>query len=195
MIRNIVDLKNYLGYTQAAKFIDVVYDDKDKKAKVDEESESALENLKNDKLLRWLPSDDNVTSMEILWKFDNGVDVLKHSSYVDEFCSDFQEKMLRLIDRLAHSQSSVSNDLPPLITELIAHWQEVQRYCNGFVGRSEALNILQQYVTSNDGKPLVITGLTGAGKSALLSKAAGEVRNISQTLPTLKPIISLTIKI
>ena len=171
--RTIVDLENYVSYPQAAKFIDVTYDVLDKKWKVEEDCRTALDAFKNQTLRRWLPEPNNAASFEILWKFEDGVDVKQHAEYVTEMCTAFHNKMKSLVDRVAHAQRSET--LPPLLVEVMAHWQESQRHLDGFVGRRDALNVLRQYVTSNDTKPLVITGPPGAGKTALLSKAAAEV--------------------
>ena len=172
-MRKIVDLENYVSHTQAAKFIDVAYDEVEKKYRVDEDCRTALDVFKNRTLRRWLTVPDNGESFEILWKFEDGVDSVQHGSYVEQFCTAVQDKMKILVDRVAHSQKGPAP--APLLVEVMTHWTEVQRHLEGFVGRTDALNVVRRYVTSNDTKPLVITGPPGAGKTSLLSKVAAEV--------------------
>ena len=176
-MRTIVDLKNYITSKSANRFIDIICEEPDRKVKVDEECELLMESLKNDKLKRWLPSESNTASFEVLWKFDDGIDRVQHSQYIDDFCENFHEKMRNLVDRVAHAQFSPT--LPPLVEDVITHWHVVRDHVTCFVGRSDALRVVRDYVTSNDSKPLVITGPQGSGKTALLSRIAMKVGTVA----------------
>ena len=177
--REIVDLKNYIKHPLASKFIDLRFDDTNRAFEIDPTSFSLLRDLKQRKLATHLPA-DNRHNFSILWRFEEGVSVREHESYIHSLLTRFKVNMTDLIDRFARQQVEVN--LPPIIDEIVQHWLVVRNRTRNFIGREDLLEVVQSYVTSYDTQPLVLFGESGSGKTATMSRAASLVGTREVTL-------------
>ena len=62
----------------------------------------------------------------------------------------------------------------PVDQEAIAHHTFGQERARVFIGRQDLLRRIQQYLDGQDPHPLVVHGVSGSGKSALLAKAVAD---------------------
>lgn len=173
--RTIVDLKNYVNHPLASKFMEITYNERERKLQVDEEADSKLDSLLSEKLVKWLGS-NNISEFSVLWKHDLGIHPELHQGYLDEFCATFDHELRSIIDSTAQAQ--MSEPLPPIVDEVFQHWLAVKNVDVGFTGRQEVLDIMKSYTMSNDRKPLVLFGDSGCGKTSLIAKAAAEVSTV-----------------
>lgn len=64
----------------------------------------------------------------------------------------------------------------PIDREILAHRAFGEQRSHHFVGRKDMLKKIDDYLDSADNHPLVVWGISGLGKSALMAKAAQEAR-------------------
>ncbi|ELU00304.1 hypothetical protein CAPTEDRAFT_145931, partial [Capitella teleta] len=190
--RCIVDLKNYVNHPKASKFMEITYNEREERLRVDEEADKNLNVLLEEKISKWLRM-GNVSNFSVLWKHDVGIHPELHKEYLEEFCSTFELKLKSMIDSTALTQ--MSEPLPQIVDEVFQHWLAIKNCIIHFRGREDILEIIRSYAMSSDHKPLVLHGESGSGKTSLIGKASVEVR-MAQWLPgevvTIARFIGLT---
>ena len=176
LIRNIVDLKNYVNHRTTGQFLELIYGEDENRFKVDREAEIRLQELIENNIEKCLPA-TNVSHFSVLWKQDDGINVQLHKDYLEEVCQTFEEMIRVSVDRMAPS-GSLDDAVNP-DWEIYQHWNVARQHYDRFVGRGELLDVIKAYVLSNDCKPLVLFGNSGVGKTALMAKSAVEVRPVT----------------
>ncbi len=68
-----------------------------------------------------------------------------------------------------------------LTTEIKAHQVFGEDRANGFLGRQDAIESIMAYLSGASPRPLVVHGVSGSGKSALLAEC---VRQATHTFPS-----------
>ena len=173
-MRSIVDLKNYMTYEAALKFIEVKKSQQQGKESVIAVNEKLVQYLKQDIVKHWLPS-ENCTDSEVLWKFNEGIDRKLHKDYLDRFTEKFTSMMIDKIDRL--SDVFNATPLPPMMEEVFQQWHLTQEESSTFCREvhDDVINRIRDYVTGSSEAPLVLFGMEGSGKTAIMAQAAAEV--------------------
>lgn len=174
MLRTITDIKNYISHPTTAQFIDVTLQGKIPKAAIDDDAENQIHNLKTE-LEQLLPK-QNVSAFEVLWRFDDGIDNNIHKDYLHNFTNLLEKQLLNMVDRLSHTY--MKTPLPPIVDEVLQHERRAKEKSRNFIGRDDTMEIIRNYVISNDSKPLVLVGECGSGKSAVIAKSTSEVRQL-----------------
>ena len=117
------------------------------------------------------------------WSDDDGVNAQAHKDYLDEFGGIFESALIRLINQDINSKKLPTikgiptSMLDEVFTEVLEHSHSSANKIGQFRGREEALQSIRDYVTgvSPTGKPLVVCGESGSGRTTLIAKAAQEV--------------------
>jgi len=133
-----------------------------KQGELDRESQDQLDALKQ-KLHDRLGL-ENITTYPARWE-GNGAS----TDHVPRLCVGLYRSLRRLI----HAQIQRHTALPPLEEERLRHQEFAQRRARDFTGQAGPLGEIERYLapTSEPAAPLVVHGVSGSGKSALLAKA------------------------
>lgn len=159
-IANLDDLVNDLPRSAVAGgFID-----RDENGQPDGEAQARLGSLK-DRLRRLLPR--NTFDYEARWNGD-GIS----SDNINRLCEDVFRALSQVVkDEIARIESIDSIDRE--INDHIAFGEDRAKF---FTGRAAALEAIQNYLSDESVRPLVIAGESGSGKSALLARAVEQSR-------------------
>jgi len=114
-------------------------------------------------LVKTLP-DENILELETEFTGDNRLD----GNYLDIFARKFIEYLKRSIK----TQIENIKQIGMLEREKNEHELFMRNITNVFTGRSGVLTKIETYLNSHSIAPLVIYGVSGIGKSALMAKAA-----------------------
>ena len=130
----------------------------------DEDAEARLAELKR-RLRERLG--DHVHEYEATW-----TDAGTSGDHLDRLCADVEASLSRVIldeiDRLEAED--------PLEKELTEHRRFGAERARHFVGRQNVLARIEAHVGDDDPHPLVVSGPSGSGKSALMARAAQDAR-------------------
>jgi len=126
---------------------------------VDLEDRQKQEKLKNN--LRKQLS-DNVHRYTAFWR-----DGEMSDDHLEQLCEDVYDELSKVILNEIERLETID----PLEREISTHEVFGKERARDFVGRSEILKSVADYVNGNDSCPLVIWGSSGSGKSALIAKA------------------------
>ncbi|KAJ3192491.1 NACHT domain- and WD repeat-containing protein 1 [Irineochytrium annulatum] len=115
----------------------------------------------------------------IPWRTDNfglSPDSEKsHGTYLKSFCDDATRLLSEGI--LKHFTSRpFTRDWDPLAAEILRHHLAVREESKAFVGRSDELENIREFLDDSSGSVCVLYGPPGVGKTALISKTAEMVR-------------------
>lgn len=168
------------------KFVDLKPD-----VQVDEEASDLLLKLKS--CLRDRLTSENVLGYQTRW---NGrpleEDLDFHQPYLDSFCENFVDRMKEMIDAgLRKTKGSfLFYSGQELGLEVLHHASMAVTKSQIFCGREDVLQRIQAYVqTSESHSPLVLHGLSGQGKTAVVAVAA---QRVIQWIPSSsRPIVLL----
>ena len=120
-----------------------------------------------------------VAEFSVLWRHDEGVSSKTHRDYLDDVASTAGTWLQQAVDlgvvSMAESWSKADSIDGQLLDEVRQHWVTVRDRVKFFTGRKDELNLVESYVLSDDDKPLVLHGSSGAGKSSVIAKIAAEV--------------------
>ncbi len=155
-----------LTHEKAWRFIDQT-----EQRSIDEESQLLLEEMKT-KISTNL-GDSNMFHFSVPWSDDNGVNDRDHSEYLAEFCSTFEEAVLKLIEKGVWSEKRSSSNV--LYSEVLEHAHQCVAKCTRFHGRDDILSSIHQHLTSATTCPLIIHGESGCGKTSIMAMAALKV--------------------
>ena len=142
------------------------------------ESTPRLDGLK-DRLKRALPADRIVT---LQGAFDRSGKL--GEAYLAHFAAQIQAKLGQAIDR--HIIQAEAVERAPdfaLASERAQHRAFGAARLKVFVGRESNLEAIAQYLAGASNQPLVLHGRSGAGKSALIARAAEDAENAGTAPP------------
>ncbi|KAK7100985.1 hypothetical protein V1264_023839 [Littorina saxatilis] len=172
ILRDVVDLKNYIEDPQAPAFAGLVVNEHNGRLEMDAEAQNRLIRLRN--RARGLISDSNTLTHEVLWRFEDVIHPELHHEYLEKLCSQLHDVLQRLVDESA-ADLLQKQKLPIVAQEAMQHWSRCKRVTSDFYPCQSQLQRLQDYVTGFSDRPLVVHGPSGCGKTKLVSKLALEV--------------------
>ncbi|KAL5016818.1 hypothetical protein ScPMuIL_006407 [Solemya velum] len=87
------------------------------------------------------------------------------------------------LDKRMHSITDLHRDR--LYRIIIENGEVMKTYSRNFIGREEELEVIRYYILSESDQPLVISGISGSGKTALLARAASAINDaiVNDELP------------
>ena len=148
---------------KAKDFIDTEDDDG-----LDTNAREKLEELKA-RLENVLP--DNIFKYKAKWS-DHGAT----TDHIDKLCTDSLEVLSAVIVK----EIEQLEDIDPLEKEIEDHLAFGRDRAKNFVGRTDILKVIEAYLSEKTETPLIVHGVSGSGKSALMAKA---VENTEKALP------------
>ena len=98
------------------------------------------------------------------------------TGHISQLCEDVYNDLSRII----LEEIGKMEDVPPLQKEIADHREFAGERARYFVGRVELLQKIEEYIQGDEGHPLVLSGGSGSGKSALMARCLEEVQ---QTWP------------
>ena len=109
----------------------------------------------------------------VTWSDDGGIARTSHQEYIQK-CNDlFYLSVKRMIDRgVTVNQELARNEL---YLEVLQHLHAANARCQGFHGRVEVLQQIEELVTSGTDQPIVVFGASGCGKTSVMAKCANLV--------------------
>ncbi|KAK3089761.1 hypothetical protein FSP39_006292 [Pinctada imbricata] len=172
-LRNIVDLKNYIADTKAATFADIFFNDKTELHEIDQDKAHFLQNMTT--RAHKIIGDENTSSFEVLWRYDDVISPELHQDYLNKLSNKFIDSVKNLIDQSV--PSSIVEYKSELQEEVLSHWLRCKSMIGDFTARAE-YDRMVNYIQSSECHPLLVYGVTGAGKSVLTSKIAAEMQDL-----------------
>ncbi|KAK7490422.1 hypothetical protein BaRGS_00018401, partial [Batillaria attramentaria] len=175
ILRDIVDLHNYIDDPKTTTYTEVVYNDRAEQRELPADIQNQLMRLKN--RAKGLISKTNTLSHDVLWRYDDVIHPVLHKDYLNALCEELYSSLKRLVDETV--PDVLANDhLPHMVEEATDHWSHCKNLTMDFCGREQLLQQLRNYVTGYSDRPLVLHGLPGAGKTKLVSKLALELSSL-----------------
>ncbi len=152
------------------------YADLDKNGNLDTVSRNLLNNMK-ERLRKQIPN--NIFEYETKWvgkKDPNNEDEFPITTgHIEKFGEDVKTALTNaILDRIASDE-----EIGPLEREIMSHDKFGEERSRVFIGRIELLKRINDYVNKKvDGThtPLMLWGISGCGKTALLAKTIDELR-------------------
>lgn len=138
------------------------YLDLDLQGRPDAEAHERLEQLQADLRTR-LPN--NIITYSATWAGS-----VPSANHLQQLCTDVYDRLRNVIDE----ELQRWNCSDPVDQEAIAHQVFGQERARVFIGRQDLLERIHQYLHGQDRYPLVVHGVSGSGKSALLAKAVAD---------------------
>lgn len=159
-IGNVDDVVTDAGQAEAAKdFLDL-----GKNQHLDGEARGRLETLKQQLHAR-LPN--NIFKYEATWT-GSGI----RTDHLDKLCEDVYDSLSRVIVQ----EASALEEADPLEKETKDQESFGKERAKFFVGRVGILQTIRDYLRSGDAHPLVMSGVSGSGKTALMARVAREAK-------------------
>jgi len=170
-LRGITD-ESSTGVSFIKKFLDLKPD-----GQPDAESSGMLQKLKSCLAERLRP--ENVLRCESQW---NGhpleEDLDFHLPYLDRFCENFVDRMKYMVDEGLRKRtgSFLYTSGQDLGIEVLHHASVAVTKSRIFCGRDDTLQNIETYIQSSETRsPLILHGLSGQGKTAVMAVAAQRV--------------------
>jgi WD40 repeat protein/signal recognition particle GTPase len=162
--RKITNLKQLISdlpdNEKAKEFVDV-----DTDGHLYQEAFTNQEHLKNKELRSNLST--NIYDYEVKWK-GNGIT----TAHLKKLCKDVYDSLANII--LQEIQRL--EEIDPLEEEIDHHQTFVRERVKFFIGRVDILNVIREYTKGTNRYPLVVSGVSGIGKSAVMAKAVEKIR-------------------
>jgi WD40 repeat protein len=114
-----------------------------------------------DKIDDKLPS-SNIFDYETEWE-GNGVS----KQHIEKLCDDVHSSLEKVINE----QINEFEEKDPLDVEIEAHKEFGEERCRFFMGREDNRAQIKNYLENPNSKPLIVYGVSGSGKSALMAQA------------------------
>ncbi|XP_077999411.1 NACHT domain- and WD repeat-containing protein 1-like [Glandiceps talaboti] len=181
VVRELEDLPQNLNgdNPEVFSYLDV----KKPKPKYDKKAQEKLKKLRETHILSHVPG-FNVLNFKTKWT-EKGVDseTPDHKVYLKELCTQISQRLKTLIDRHMASECEdplqhIVEDSKHLFNEATAHLHKAYSYSLNFTSRDSTLSQIKNCILSCKSDPeqvihpVVVHGITGCGKSAVLSKLA-----------------------
>ncbi|XP_071477880.1 uncharacterized protein [Diadema antillarum] len=168
-VRQVKDMRKNLQDFSAKDYIDM----HNLKPEVDVAKFDRVEDLRNVRVPQNIGS-NNVREYSVRWHKD-GISPQadrSHAHYLDGLANDFYEAMKTRLERAMVDHVAVTAATSyKLYEEVAQHVNFVQEKASTFYGRKECLQHIKDYLAGSSNQPLVVCGLPGYGKTALLAKA------------------------
>ncbi|WHY58632.1 tetratricopeptide repeat protein [Peribacillus simplex] len=111
-------------------------------------------------------------------------------SYLEQFCDDvFEHLVMLILERIEEEESYQEGDLNKEIKE---HQLFAKKEIEFFTGRREPREMISNYLKGDSTMPFIISGVSGAGKSALMAKATEISKNIFQDSVIITRFVGVT---
>ncbi|XP_064605735.1 NACHT and WD repeat domain-containing protein 2-like [Liolophura sinensis] len=183
LFRNIIDLKNHTDDEGSEKFTELTYNERQEHLEIDPVVEKKLTALKS-RLEDLLP-DANRATFEVLWRYDDVIDPKLHKKYLDSLCDAVLNKLITLVDNVSKERNAQTGS--ELYQEVYQHWLRCKDLAESYRGREDILTKINRYLLGSSPKPLVLHGVSGSGKTFLMSKCSLEAQNVFTC-----PVITIT---
>ncbi|KAL4232336.1 hypothetical protein ACF0H5_009907 [Mactra antiquata] len=180
--RNIEDITQQESSYALSRFMECLgSDEKVQKARM------MLKDLTENKMMSKLDK-DKILNYNVHWNTDGGINPdgsKEHRDYLEKLCDDFINHMIGMIDKSVAEKKKKEN---PLIDECLQHIRFAQTKCEGFAGQKDTLDKIKGYLTSTaKGKPLILYGSSGTGKTSIMAMAA----KLAKTWMPKRPVVIL----
>ena len=107
------------------------------------------------------------------WDDPSGMHHKAHSEYLEQLGRDVYHKLKILIDKSMEINSKFTDVMQDILyEENLFHWQRARENVIGFLGRMDELEYVKDYILDVTCHPLILHGISGIGKSALMSMSA-----------------------
>lgn len=159
---------NMSNTRQVNKFLDLLDGD------VDTEAAALLADLRDRRLVNKIHP-DNIIKFKLDWSDIEGLNENDHYEYLCEFINHFYKHIVKLVRRAMRKQDSSA--FGRIVTEILQHSHACSQVSRIFLGRSEELQSMKEYITGSLNRPMILHGVGGSGKTCLLAKAATLVRD------------------
>ncbi|XP_054750626.2 NACHT domain- and WD repeat-containing protein 1-like isoform X1 [Lytechinus pictus] len=128
---------------------------------------------------KYIPSvvpSDSVMKYNIPWteKGLNPTDCKEHIEYLNDMCKVFEKRMKDMIEKSLQDRKMFTRDLLQInmYKELLHHSSFCKIKYSTFQGREDLMGSIQACLTANLGRPLVIHGVSGSGKTSIMAMVA-----------------------
>lgn len=103
----------------------------------------------------------------------------EHQKYLETFCVDFENMLLRMIGKsiTEHKNSDIDS---PLYSEVCQHALFCQAKIEMFHGRKNTLHRVYEYIKNSSRSPLVLYGKSGCGKTSIMAMMAKMVQELTK---------------
>ena len=91
----------------------------------------------------------------------------KHKAYLDDVCSQFFERISRLVDKGGVKESVKYTGTT---SEILQHFHLARTRTEVFEGREDIISRVQAYLENDSRVPLTVFGKSGCGKTSLMAK-------------------------
>ncbi|XP_052801292.1 uncharacterized protein LOC128232006 isoform X2 [Mya arenaria] len=176
--RTMDDLEDNLDDLGADDFADVT---SSKPSRINRDAQKRLMKIKKN-IIPQKVNEQYIINFPVSWA-PGGVRVggdRSHQTYLDRLarhlCDVIRRRLLESFKEDAHAQAEADETGKDykLFDEMSEHVHFFQERSRSFQGMKESLHVIKAYIRSTCRAPLVVHGRPGAGKSALLAKAARE---------------------
>ncbi|EEB13481.1 conserved hypothetical protein [Pediculus humanus corporis] len=151
---------------------------------LDAEASKLLANLRDERVPARIET-TNIQRYTVEWIGREGLDTETHEEYLQHFITHFYKNITKLVDRAMRKEDSSAQG--QIVTEILQHLHACNNSVKVFSGREDHLVKIENYMKSDNDKPIVLYGEGGCGKTSLLAKAAGLTS--SEWFLDVKPII------
>lgn len=177
-IRDLDGLISQTDDRYAPRFVDLVDN-----GQVNEVAVLLRDKLREEAVPKILP-EDNIRRYHVPWLGLplEGSKNEEHEKYLKDFCEDFRNDMMRLVRSCVQDDSSAEymEQMQNLFQEVLHHNRFTTEKTQIFCGREEEVARIKKYLTKckwSDHRPLVVTGKSGYGKTALLAYVASKAKD------------------
>ncbi len=151
--------KNLPPESSARDFIDL-----DSDGHLDGEAQTLQRNLK-DTLRQTLPG--YVHEYEAQW-----IGAGSSTDHLAQLCEDVYAALAGMIEQ----QAAMFTVIDPLDQEIQDHAAFGRERATGFIGRTQPLQAIRDYIQGDDRHPLALIGVSGSGKTALLARVIEQLQ-------------------
>jgi WD40 repeat protein len=115
------------------------------------------------------------------------------AAYLQDFAARIESQLKDAVDRhiaLVDAQERSTDGL--LVRERAHHKAFAEERRNFFVGREDSRAMIESYIASKSGHPLVVSGRSGHGKSSLIAQAIADYEKTDRNRPIVYRFIGAT---
>ncbi|KAF6039480.1 hypothetical protein EB796_002212 [Bugula neritina] len=168
--KKITNIEECLERKRASKFIDLYPATNE----VDKAANSAMVNLRQ--TVESSVSPNNIFDFNIEWAEPAGIDSKEHKDYLISFGNTLFEQIRRHVDVCMIEWAHYPNN--ELYTEIQQHWLCTRSNLEHFYEQGQYLQAIENYVGSQSHAPIFVHGVSGCGKSSILSCIASNLCHV-----------------